>query len=410
MKNQRALLFSTSLGSALEYYDFVIFMMLSGTISATFFPEMSPFVAKLQTLSLFAAGYLARPVGGMLFGHLGDKYGRKSYFTLSILLMALSTLCIAILPGYQQIGDAGAIILCLLRITQGIAQGAELPGALTFVSEHSPDSQRGWRCGLVTMGVGFGASFSSLVSYTLSSYFSHTQMLSFGWRIPFVLGGLIAIVGYIVRKKTQESPAFLQQTSRPSIPIVELVKFHPTQLLQGIGLTLFAACFIIFALYLPTYLHEFFNYSTQSVMLAFSISVLWSSALIPILGAYSDKVGRAKLLFYAAIVTTSLLTGLFKLLALHSSFALYAFMLTYQSIIALFAACYPVLLGEIFPTRIRYSGMAFCYNTSFSIAGLIPLIASSLLEATHWAYSVVVLFSILALITAFSTRRVRLSQ
>lgn len=400
MQNKRFLMLSTSLGSALEYYDFVIFMMFSAYIGANFFPNSSVFISRLETLSLFTVGYLARPIGGMLFGHLGDKYGRKAYFTNAIMLMALTTTCIALLPGYQTIGAFGAIILCVLRVLQGIAQGAELPGAFTFISEHSTQEKRGWHCGLVTMSVGFGASFSSLISYLLIAHLSHEHMLSFGWRLPFFLGGMIGFLGYFIRKKTQETPHFLKQQTPPKSPLIELLRNYPKQIIQGISLSLFAACFIIFALYLPTYLHEYFQYSTQSVVLAFTLSATWSSILIPIFGALSDRMGRQPLLLTTTLAVTLTLFLLFKIVSFQNTFALYSFMFTYQFIIAILAACYPAMLAELFPTNVRYSGVAFCYNTSFSLASMIPLIATSLLHMTHQPYIMVIVFMGLAIITA----------
>lgn len=407
MHSKRFMIFGTSLGSALEYYDFVLFMMFSPYIGETFFPASTPFVATLQTLSLFAVGYFARPLGGIIFGHIGDKHGRKSGFTYSIMLMALTTLCIAILPGYDRIGTLGAVALCLLRVLQGIAQGAELPGALTFISEHSPSNMRGWRCALVTMGVGFGASFSALVSYLLTTHLSHAQMLAFGWRLPFYLGGLIAIIGYFIRKMTQETPDFLQQPNKAKVPIVELLTEYPRQIGQGIAITLFAACFIIFALYLPTYLNTYFGYPSSQVMLAFTVCTTLTSLLIPVFGALSDRLGRARVLSSVALLILCSLFLLFNLLRLGSTPVLFLFMFTYQVLISIMAACYPAMLAELFPTKVRYSGIAFCYNTSFSLASMVPLLASALLHSTQWPYSVVVIFMLLAGLTMGVTRTIQ---
>lgn len=404
MRDKRFLIFGTSLGSALEYFDFVIFMMFSAYIGETFFPHSTTFVARLETLSLFAVGYFARPLGGMLFGHFGDRIGRKSCFTVSIMLMALTTFAIAFLPGYNKIGEAGAIILCVLRVLQGVAQGAELPGALTFISEHSPNEVRGLRCGIITMSVGLGATFASLISFILVSIFSHEHMLAFGWRLPFILGGLIGLVGYQIRKNTKETPQFLEQEQLVKIPMMELIKNYPGEIAQGIMFTFFAAWFIIFALYFPVYIKEYFHYSTKQIILAYTFSTLWSSLLVPLSGRLSDYVGRRRQMYLATTAASLSLYFLFKLLSFGTTLSLYGFMFGYQTIIAAIAGCYPASLAEMFPTKVRYSGVAFCYNVSFSLGSLAPIFSAAVLHKIHWPFVVAIMFTVLSVITAYSLR------
>lgn len=405
-KNSRLAL-STSIGSALEYFDFVVFMMMTPYIREVFFPNSGELASKIETLSIFAVAYLMRPIGGIIFGHLGDKYGRKSCFIYSIILMACATLCIGFLPGYATLGSVGAMLLCLFRMVQGLAQGGELPGALTFINEHSAQEDRGWKTGLIIMGVGIGAMFSSLISYLLMSNFSHQQMLQFGWRIPFFIGGIVGTVGYYIRKSMTETPQFLQQKMVAKMPFVELVTKYPQQLLYGVMIILFAACFIIFALFLPTYVHQYFQYETKQVMKALTWSVAWSSMLIPIFGKLTDRMQmpRTKILFYTASTMVFSVYFLFHLLAFGTTFALYLFMFTYQTVIAIMTASYPVMLADIFPTQVRYSGIAFCYNVAFSLAGFIPVVATMILHSTGWSYSVTILFMVLALFTVFATRK-----
>lgn len=392
----------TSIGAGLEYYDFVIYALLATYLSKNFFPQTDPNLALLQTLAVFAIGYIARPLGGILFGLLGDQRGRKNTFLIAIMLMAFATFAIGILPTYLQLGWMASLGLLLLRLVQGIAFGAELPGAITFLSEHAQGNNRGLHAGFMVASLSLGATVGSLLIMLLTSHLTSTQMLVWGWRVPFLLGGLLAVVGYWLRRKTQETPYFIsykQAHPYPTAIIATLLKYHRKALCQGLGIMLFTACFIIFALGLPAYLHQYFNYELAEVYRANTLGLLWSALALPLFGSLSDKIGRKLLL----ILTTSLfvLTSplLFHLLNLHQPAALIGFMLCYQTIIAATAACYIPLLAELFPTSVRYTGIALCYNIGGCLSGFTPFIVTSIMRYTEQPLWVVSFFSLLALIT-----------
>src|SRR3954471_20967240 len=198
-----------SLGSALEFYDFVVFVFFVGVLGELFFPPGLPdWLRQLQTFGIFSAGYLARPVGGIVMAHFGDRYGRKRVFTLSVLLMALPTLVIAVLPTYRSIGIAAPLLLLAMRLLQGVAIGGEAPGAWVFVAEHAPPARVGLAIGLLTSGLTLGILLGSLVATGLNLVFTQAQIADKFWRLPFFLGGLFGMSAMLLRRWLSETPVF----------------------------------------------------------------------------------------------------------------------------------------------------------------------------------------------------------
>lgn len=400
---QRKVILLTSIGAGLEYYDFVIFALLAPYLSQVFFPHSDTALGLMKTFSVFAVGYLARPLGGVLFGHLGDRYGRKHAFLTALILMSSATLLMGSLPSYETIGYAAPVLLTLLRLLQGLALGAELPGAITFLAEHVNPKTRGRDCGFMMAGVGFGATFGAALLTILHALLTDETILAWAWRIPLWTGGLLAVMAYLIRRQLPETPIFLKQTTRRArLPLGQLIRDHWRRLLLGMGLCIFAASFIIFAIYLPTYLHLFYSYDLETVYLGVTLSLIWSSLMIPVFGIISDRWGRKRLLKTASLVTLLALTFIFKLLTLQSVAALYLFFFIHQTLTAVFAASYTPMLSEIFPTSVRYTGIAICYNIIFSLAGLTPLAINYLIRLTNNPQIVSVFFMALVSITLVS--------
>ena len=210
MLSARKVLFLTSLGGAFEMYDFVVYIYLTPFLSELFFPNDNGFIALLSTFAIFAIGYLIRPFGGILFGHFGDRIGRKKTFVVSILLMSVPVILIGLLPGYATIGIAAPILLILLRLLQGVALGGEIPGAMTFTSEYIGMEKRGLASGSIYCGLNCGIAFGALILAVFGMLFTHQQMLEFGWRLLFILGGLLGLIAGYLRNKTTESHLFLE--------------------------------------------------------------------------------------------------------------------------------------------------------------------------------------------------------
>lgn len=368
-----------SLGSAFEYYDFIIYASLAPYINQVFFAKTDPNTAKIQTLLVFALAYVVRPLGGLIFGLLGDRYGRKPIFRLTISLMAAATLLISLLPSFEQAGIISPLLLLAARIVQGLSYGAEMPGAITFICEHTQRDKQGRHCSILFSAVGFGVLLASILNYTLTSYLSDAQMIAFGWRIPFLLGSGLAIISYLVRRHTTETPAFAHlKTEHLSFSLKGFITNNLLQLLQGITIVLFPACLVIFYLFLPSYLGQTLGYPVTEVYRSMTGGLLWSALILPFLGWLADYIGRNKLLLITYFVAAVVLTLLFYQAWTHSLWSLLIFTLGYQTIVAAFSASYPALLAELFPANIRYTGVALCYNTAYTLAAFFPLLINYL--------------------------------
>lgn len=252
--DQRKLLILSSLGGVLEFYDFIIFALFASYIANAFFPAANQLAGLMITFATFAIGYLVRPLGGIVFGHFGDRIGRKATFTISILMMAFATLGIGIVPSYSAIGMAAPFLIISLRVIQGLSIGGEIPGAITYVSESLP-RYKGLACGIIFCALTCGIVLGSVVDASMVSFFSEAQMHSFGWRIPFILGGIFGFLSYLLRKNLHESSQFLAiENTIEKFPIVSVLKQQLLYVFAGAFMA--ALCAVIVTslfLFIPAY-------------------------------------------------------------------------------------------------------------------------------------------------------------
>ena len=369
----------SSIGSAMEYYCFITYILLSSYISELFFPASSGNTAMLYTLLLFAVSYLVMPISAVSFGFFADRIGRKQVMVVALMLMAIATFAIGILPSYQTIGITATISLFALRVLQGLAQGAELPGAITFISEHAQDKNQGVLCGLLFFAVGTGALLSTFVNYLLTSFLSRQEMLTYGWRIPFLLAGLLGIIGWKIRQTTTETPLFLQQQKIEiaRVPIVTLLKDYFPKVLIGFSLVWSGAVLVNFGLFLPSFLQLNFGYSPRDTYLATTL-VFAMDFLLIIFGLIADKITLKRFYLIGIIINLIAIYPLCYLLNFKSIIILFAFSMLYHLLILFLAASYPAMIARLFPTKVRYSGVALAYLGAYSIAGLAPLVINKI--------------------------------
>jgi len=377
-----------SIGGGLEMYDFSIYIFFAPIIAELFFPHTSYFASLLLTLAIFAVGYFSRPLGAIIFGHYGDRIGRKTGLVVTIVLMAVSTALIGLLPTYATIGILAPLFLVILRFLQGVAVGGDLPGAVTFVAEYADNKNRGFACSLIYFSVNIGLLMASVMGGLLTYLLSHEQLLGWGWRLAFLLGIVLGIVGFYLRKKIADTPYFQQlaeQQAQVKIPSLQLLKENTTQILQGIGLVwLLAVAIAQLFLYMPTYLHTMAHLELTTALLINSANILLFSLCIPLIGYLSDKIGRKPIILLTAFLFIVFSYPLYTLLN-HTSLtekilALNCFALLAAGIVS----TVPSTLAELFPTHTRYSGVGIAYNISFAIfAGLAPVIATFLIEQLH---------------------------
>lgn len=363
----------TAIGGCLEFFDFTIFALFSTYISQAFFPFNSQLTGLINTFAVFAVGYFARPLGGLWISHVGDREGRKKSLLMSIHLMALSTFLIAILPTYQQIGFFAPILLVLLRLLQGSALGGEMPGMVTYLTEHfhmaNPVRALGIVFGLVTLG----NMFASGLGFILTSLFSLHFMTTWGWRIPFFIGSLLGLVGAIIRTYTKETQIFEKleyEQAIHRIPFLVLIKSHSSLILIGAGLTALTSTTVFLFLYLPTLIHTIFHESIQTAYLFSTLNFIFLAFSTVFFGVVSKKQKLIQMTFLGVILTT--LTA-FTAMLIHA--VTFHTFICFSLLIAIFAGLvnshYTVIISHLFPPSIRYSGIATSYNIGLALFGAV---------------------------------------
>ncbi|MGG7519339.1 MFS transporter [Allorhizobium undicola] len=387
----------SALGGALEFYDFIIFVFFAAVIGKLFFPpDMPDWLVTIQTFGIFAAGYLVRPVGGIVLAHFGDIFGRKKVFAFSILLMALSTLGMAAMPTYASIGVAAPLLLVVMRLLQGAAIGGEVPGAWTFVSEHVPFRRVGFACGFLCSGLTLGILLGSFIATIINTAFTPDDVAAYAWRIPFLLGGVFGLVAVYLRRWLSETPIFREmQESRksvPELPLKAVLRDHPRAIVLSMLLTwILSAGIVVTTLMTATLLQKLYGYGAQQALAATSFGTLFLIVGTAAAGALVDRIGSARLfiggsLFFAAATFT------FYSLAATSVpvlFGLYAVMGLSVGMVG----AVPYVMVRAFPAPVRFTGLSFSYNLSYAIfGGLTPVAVSTLLAWNPMAHAYYLLF------------------
>lgn len=381
MKIQKTTLLA-SIGSGLEYYDFTIYALLISFIGQNFFPSHDKFVSLISSYLVFALGYIVRPLGGVIFGILGDKFGRKKVLVDVMFLMAVVTMIMGMLPTFHSPigGLISTLAFVLCRLLQGILFGAELPCSLTFISEHTGKNYKGLNCAIMTSSITIGVLFGNALIYILTSLFSNSSMLAWGWRIPFLLGGFLALTAYYLRKNTLETPSFIAKTQRKAkINYFEFIRGITT----GIGILILPSILILCYLILPSIFISVYNCKPSDVFMASFIGYIASIVFVPIFGILGDKIGR-KNIYRMALVLILILAYPAMIYQNISALApLILFMVCYQLVISVMAGSYYPMLAENFSADFRYTGVAAAYNISMLLASFFPIVAASALKQTH---------------------------
>ena len=383
----------SALGGALEFYDFIIFVFFAAVIGKLFFPaDMPEWLRQLQTYGIFAAGYLARPLGGIVMAHFGDRVGRKRMFLLSVFLMALPTLAIGLLPTYSAIGLWAPLALLLLRLLQGAAIGGEIPGAWVFVSEHAPPNRTGLACGSLTAGLTTGILLGSLVAAALTRHYAPEQMLAFGWRIPFLLGGVFGMFAVYLRRWLDETPVFEELRRRKALaqelPLKLVLQRHAASVIRSVLVTWVLTAAIVVVILMTPNLLKAYGVTAAQALSANSIATLALTLGCIGAGMLADRFGPGPVL-------TAGSAGL-----LLSTYALYlgvaqnpAWLVPLYALAGLFVAIVgviPLIMVRNFPPAVRFSGLSFSYNIAYAIfGGFTPPVVSLLtkgnpLGAAHY--------------------------
>ncbi|WOB49147.1 MFS transporter [Xanthomonas hydrangeae] len=374
----------SALGGALELYDFIIFIFFATVLGELFFPPGIPdWMRQLQTFGIFAAGYLIRPLGGIVMAHFGDLLGRKRMFALSIGLMALPTLAIGVLPTYAQIGLAAPLLLLTMRLLQGAAIGGEVPSAWVFVAEHVPAQRRGLACGTLTAGLAAGVLLGSLSAGAINRAFTPQEIADYAWRLPFLAGGVFGLLSVYLRRWLHETPVFAELMAMRAIaretPLKVVLRDHPRSVALSLWLTwMVAAGVLVVSLMTPTLLQSVYRYPAAVALQANLLAVLLQSIGSIVAGALSDRWGNGRVLL-AGSVFLGMSAWLFYRLAGDPQllFPLYALLGAALGVLG----AIPRIMVEAFPPVVRLSGVSFAYNLGYAVfGGLTPLVVVMLLK------------------------------
>jgi metabolite-proton symporter len=420
--NMRKIATASVIGTTVEWYDLFIFATASALVfNKVFFPDVDPLIGTLLSFGTFASAYLARIVGAAIFGHYGDKLGRKSMLLISLLMMGAATFGIGLLPNYDSIGIWAPVLLLTLRLIQGLALGGEWGGAVLMTVEHSPADRRGMYGSLVQVGVPLGTLLANLTFLIISASMSNEALLSWGWRIPFLASILLVAVGIYIRLNTTETPSFqkVQKTEEAvSMPFVELMKSSwKTVILAAVATMSTGASFNLLVAFGLSYGTQTLDY-TRNEMLA--MTLIASAAcifMLPLFGRLSDRIGRRPVIIGGIIAEAVLAFPMFWLL---DTQVFVLGLLGYLLMMTAFAANYgPIatFLAELFGTKVRYSGLSVSYMLSGVLgSAATPIVTTWLLAMTGhgssvaWYMVIWALLSVLALVLLTETVRRNISE
>jgi metabolite-proton symporter len=381
----RRVVMASLIGTTIEWYDFFLYGSAAALIfNKLFFPSYDPFVGTLLSFGVYAVGFVARPLGGIVFGHFGDRIGRKRLLMLSLILMGVATVLIGLLPTYAQIGVWAPIGLIILRLVQGFAVGGEWGGAVLMAAEHGDASRRGFWASWPQAGVAAGSLLSAGVLALMAGIQSEEDFMSWGWRVPFLISALLVLVGWYIRNRVSESPMFEQAIDEaevpPKLPAMEVIRERPKAILLGAGLRVGEnISYYILTVFSLTYLVDVAAETRSLALNALLIGAAVQFFAIPLFAFLSDRIGRRPVYAFGGLGLAAWAFLFFPLLGSGSSGSI---ILALVVGLVLHSAMYgpqAAFITELFPTRIRYSGVSIAYQLTSIVAGsLAPIIALAL--------------------------------
>lgn len=387
---------AAALGNTMEWFDFGVYGFVAFALGKVFFPEVSPAIQTIAALATFSVPFLIRPLGGLFFGIMGDRFGRQKVLSLTIIIMAASTFCIGLIPGYNSIGILAPILLLLCKLAQGFSVGGEYTGAAIFVAEYAPDRQRGVLGSWLDFGsiAGFvlGAGFVVL----LQTFLSEAAFLSWGWRVPFLVAAPLGLIGLYLRHAAEETPAFTQQLERleqedksalqerPTVPFTEIFTKYRRSLLVCIGMVLVTnITYYMLLTYMPTYLSSNLGYSENHgvmIIIAVMIGMLFVQ---PLIGFTSDRIGRRPFILIGSIALFVVAIPAFLMIASNETAQIFLGLLLLAIALNCMIGVMAATLPALFPARIRYSALASSFNIAIIAAGLTPTLTAWLVASSN---------------------------
>ncbi|WP_392564021.1 glycine betaine/L-proline transporter ProP [Orbus wheelerorum] len=391
---------AAALGNAMEWFDFGVYGFLAYVLGQVFFPSVSPSVQMVAALATFSVPFLIRPLGGLVFGMLGDKFGRQKVLSITIVIMALSTFCIGLIPSYATIGIWAPILLLLAKLAQGFSVGGEYSGAAIFVAEYSPDRKRGFMGSWLDFGSIAGFLLGAGLVVLLSSLLGDEIFHNWGWRIPFFLALPLGFIGLYLRHALEETPAFQQHVDnlsknqpensteqQPSVSLKEIFTKYWKSLSICVGLVIVTnVTYYMLLTYMPSYLSHNLHYSTDHGVLIIIAIMVGMLFVQPVIGLLSDKIGRKPFIVGGSICLFIFAYPAFLMITSDIIALIFIGLLILAVILNCFIGVMASILPAIFPTNVRYSALAISFNISVLIAGITPTAVAWLVEESGNLY------------------------
>ncbi|MEO3988793.1 MFS transporter [Pseudocitrobacter cyperus] len=417
-KNKRVLIASLT-GSSIEWFDYFLYGTAAALVfNKIFFPMVDPVIGLILSYLSFSLTFFIRPIGGVIFAHIGDRIGRKKTLVLTLSLMGGATVMIGLLPTYDQIGIWAPILLILMRIIQGMGIGGEWGGALLLAYEYAPEKRKGFFGSIPQAGVTIGMLMATFI-VSLMTLFSEEAFLSWGWRIPFLMSAVLVLLGLWIRKDIDETPEFKKVKQSGQVakaPLRDTLTQHWREVLIAAGLKVVeTAPFYIFSTFVVSYATTTLTYQKSQVLEAVTLGALVATVMIPLMGLLSDKVGRKRMYAVSVILLGLFIVPWFMLLDTGTTWAIMlATVVMFGIIWAPITAVLGTLCSEIFSANVRYTGITLGYQIGAALAGgTAPLIATGLLAKYNgdwvpvaWYLGVTVTISLIAIFFASRSRRI----
>jgi len=400
------------MGEVLEWYDFTLYAFFAPVLATLFFPTHDPILSLLATFGGFAAGYLTRPLGGIIFGHLGDRLGRKNTLALTLLLMAVPTFLMGLLPTYHDIGIWAPAFLILLRLLQGLSCGGEYTGSIIFLYEHSSPNHQGFFSSLAIMGSFIGGLLSIAAISLTTALLSHEALYAWGWRLPFLFGILTALMGFYTRLKVAETPIFEQikkQGDLVRIPLMHIFKMHKRLLfiIMGLAIQVDAMSYIIIV-YMPTYLTKVVGLPMVHALMLNMAAIITVILTLPLFGAITDKIGSKTLLIISSIGVMLAAYPIYHLFFQNQLESVLMGELIFGLFIAMAMAASPKLIASMVPPQLRYSTISLGHGLGVALfGGTAPLIVTLLIDKTGSPMAPAYYIMMTAMMTLFVVLRLK---
>lgn len=375
-------------GQAFEIFDFVIYGFFAVAIGRAFFPSSDPAASLLASFATFAVGFVFRPIGALIIGYYGDRFGRRKALVVTVGMMACATGFTGLIPSYAAIGLWAPILLVICRMFQGFSTGGEWGGAAAFLVEHAPSGRRGFIGSFQQAATAIGAMGATFSAAILSSSMSSESFFAWGWRVPFLIGFVLGPIGYYLRTRVAETPAVQRAVETQAIkrmPIAEAVSAHGGMFLAGFGLSIIG-CVInyVFLVFLPSFASQTLKIDLRYALWSTALAGTLYLVLTPIVGHYSDRVGRKPMLFACSLLAVIMAYPLFLFLATYPTFwGMLLVQAIAQAVLTLYTGVISTILSEMFPTNVRYTALSVSYGFAVAIfGGFAPYISTLLVRIT----------------------------